>query len=234
MIVGKGFIANQLIEYDKNKKIIIFASGVSNSKENDNDKFLKEINLIKTFSKKKALFIYFSSCCVNDSIAKNSLYAKHKLLIEKEIINSFKNYLILRLPNVIGINKNKNTFFNFFYNAIINDQKLIIHKDSIRYFIDIADLNDILKMFIELRITNRIIDIAFKNPVKVLKCLRILENCIGKKANYSIVEKSASINLSLDFFNEKYETFYNKKIGSNYTRKCFEKYVNMKLLINNN
>ena len=229
MIVGKGFIANQLKEYKENKNIIIFASGVANSKEINPEMFLKELKMIKSFSEKESLFIYFSSCCVKDSIAKHSLYGKHKLNMEKEITNSFKNYLILRLPNILGISKNKNTFFNFFYNAILNEKELTIHPNSIRYFIDIADLNNIIKMFIELKIKNRIIDTAFKNPIKIIKCLEILEKSIGKKAIIDIKEKYSTFELSLDFFNKTYENFYKKKIDEYYTKICFEKYVKIKM-----
>lgn len=231
MIVGKGFIANQLKEYKENKNIIIFASGVSNSNEINPEMFLKEQSMIKSFSKEESLFIYFSSCCVKDSIAKHSLYGQHKLNMEKEITNSFKNYLILRLPNILGISKNKNTFFNFFYDGIINEKELTIHPNSIRYFIDIADLNNIVKMFIELKIKNRIIDTAFQNPIKVIKCLEILEKSIGKKAVININKKYSTLKLSLDFFNNCYKKFYNKNINKHYTKMCFEKYVKIKMQI---
>ena len=111
MIVGKGLIASQFNDWWKEKDVIIFASGVSNSKEVKQSAYQREKHLIKTFFSSEKLFVYFSTCSIFDKTLKKSLYVKHKLEIEKLIKNNFTNYFILRLPNVIGKTKNQNTFF---------------------------------------------------------------------------------------------------------------------------
>lgn len=47
MIVGNGLIAKEFLEYSNSKNILIFASGVSNSKEERVDEFLREENLLR-------------------------------------------------------------------------------------------------------------------------------------------------------------------------------------------
>ena len=48
MIVGNGLIASSFIKHD-NDDVIIFASGVSNSLETNQDKFDREIDLLKSY-----------------------------------------------------------------------------------------------------------------------------------------------------------------------------------------
>ena len=52
MIIGNGFLAKAFKKkFSKEKKIVIFASGVSNSKEKDKKRFRREIKLLKKFIK---------------------------------------------------------------------------------------------------------------------------------------------------------------------------------------
>ena len=141
MIVGKGLIASQFNNWWKGKDVIIFASGVSNSKEVKKSEYQREKHLVKTFFSSKKLFVYFSTCSIFDKTLEKSLYVKHKLEIEELIKNNFTNYFILRLPNVIGKTKNQNTFFNYFYSAIVNKNKIHIQKNNIRYFLDVEKLS---------------------------------------------------------------------------------------------
>ena len=83
MVVGNGLLA---VSFKKNiekyANYIIFASGVSNSKEIDNNVFLREkLLLIKTLSEnEKKKLIYFSSI-LTDTI--DSPYYNHKKDIEE-------------------------------------------------------------------------------------------------------------------------------------------------------
>ena len=60
MIIGSGFIANSFRKSNFNTKdYIIFASGVSNSKEDKSKNFEREVKLLKKYSKFEKSFIYF-------------------------------------------------------------------------------------------------------------------------------------------------------------------------------
>jgi hypothetical protein len=65
MIIGNGLISSVFLNSDENyDKYIIFASGVSNSKETDSEKFAREKNLLSTAIKNNEnnlKLIYFSS-----------------------------------------------------------------------------------------------------------------------------------------------------------------------------
>lgn len=93
MIVGNGLIANS---FKKSKisfeEYIIFASGVSNSQEQENQEFEREKKNILSYKKSTKKFIYFSSIpTILDPSQKDLKYVKHKLEMEKLIKNNFTN-----------------------------------------------------------------------------------------------------------------------------------------------
>jgi nucleoside-diphosphate-sugar epimerase len=150
MIIGSGFIANSFRKFYFDKKnILIFASGVSNSKEKKKKNFEREVNLLKKYSKSKKIFIYFSTISVYDNYLRQSLYVKHKLRIEKIIKKSFKNFYIFRLPQIAGVNANKNTILNYLYFNIKEQKKITIWSNSLRNILDILDVIKIVNFCIK-------------------------------------------------------------------------------------
>ena len=108
MIVGNGDIAQQLYRADK-PFITFFASGVSNSKQEDEKEYAREIALLLRQPKDQHL-VYFSSLCIYYS---QSRYAQHKVQIERLIKEYFQTYTIVRLGNITW-GRNPNTIINYF------------------------------------------------------------------------------------------------------------------------
>lgn len=148
MIIGNGMLATAFKQYKEDPNVIIFASGVSNSKETKESNFKREIDLLSLFKSADQQLVYFSTCSIYDKSLLNSKYINHKLHIENYITNNFKNYIIFRLPNVIGHTNNNNTSFNYFRNKIINREEILIQKNAIRYIIDVEDLPRLLQSII--------------------------------------------------------------------------------------
>ncbi len=68
MIIGNGMMARSFESYRGNSEILIFASGVSNSKDVDEDNFNREVLLLKDVinnNPEKAM-VYFSTCSMYD------------------------------------------------------------------------------------------------------------------------------------------------------------------------
>ena len=61
--------------------------------------------------------IYFSSTSVETG--KRSKYISFKLMVEKYIKSNFSDFLILRLPNVVGNTENKSQLLPFIKNSLI-------------------------------------------------------------------------------------------------------------------
>ncbi len=102
MVIGNGLIANSFCKaYGNDPKVLVFASGVSNSRCTDVKEFQREFQLVKDNSNFNGLFIYFSTCSIEDPSLRNSQYIKHKNKIELYISQNITNYLKIRLSYFI-------------------------------------------------------------------------------------------------------------------------------------
>lgn len=196
MIIGNGIIANsfKLINHDS---LLIFASGVSNSKEIREEEFNKELFLLKeTIKINKKIFIYFSSCSIENKLTP---YTLHKLKIEKYIEENCENYLIIRLPIVVG-NNNKNQLLGFFKEKLINNETINIDLKLKRYLIDVEDLPKIVQILVSNKIKK--INVGFNYPISIKKIINVLENIYKLELKYNEIDKNENDYLNFDNFNK--------------------------------
>ncbi len=80
--------------------------------------------IIDTLNENKNLkFIYFSSILAGTF---DNEYYKHKIKFENLIKSKCGDYMIIRAPQIIGENGNKNNIVNTFKTLLINNEKLFI------------------------------------------------------------------------------------------------------------
>jgi hypothetical protein len=227
MVIGNGLLAKTFKKYNNINDIIIFASGVSNSKEIDDHEFDREFNLLKSvldFGKTKKL-IYFSTCSIIDVSLKNSKYVKHKNDIENYIKINFNKYLIFRLPNIVSDNKNLNTSFNFFKNKIMNQEEIICDKYATRYFIDIDDLKETLPIFIDTDdYTNQTIDITFNNKETVNSFIIKMGKIINLVPKITLINTGVDYTIDNSIFINKLKEI-NYFIKEDYNQHIIKKYI---------
>ena len=196
MIIGSGFIAKNFkkkIILIKKYRIALYASGVSNSKSINKNNFLRERRKIISYKNKinSMVFIYISTCSIFDPSRKNTAYVKHKLNMENVVKKNFNKFVIVRFPEVVGFNTNKNNLINFFYQKIINNNKFTLWMNSRRNIIDIDDavklcLNYIKKIKNYKKIKLEI-NIANTMYVSVVSIVNIIQKLTLKKAIYNKV-----------------------------------------------
>lgn len=199
MIVGTGLISNAFEEYMNKDDIVIFASGVSNSKETSIGEFLREEQLLNSYLDKYGktkYFIYFSTCSMFDTYFGRSDYTIHKMNMEEIIISKAVKYNIFRLSQVLGRN-NKNQLVGFLYSAISNEKYFDLYNIE-RNIIDIEDIVLIVKSILKTNILeNQIINIANPKNIRVIDLVNIIENITNKKAKYNIVEKKGEFRVNI-------------------------------------
>ncbi len=184
MTIGNGLIANG-IDIASNK-VLLFASGVSNSNETNPDNFSREKELLMKTIKNNPnkIFIYISSCYVENSLD-NREYYTHKFRMEEIVQTSVSKYYIFRLPQVVGKSSNKNTLFNFLIYKIDNNIQFNIWTCTKRNLIDIDDVNKIVNYIIRNNIyINNTINIASPYNYSILEIVNKIEKLLGKKAIY--------------------------------------------------
>lgn len=238
MVVGNGMIAQVFKQYADDDSVIVFASGVSNSKETNEDAFNREIDLLKS-TRRDVCLIYFSTCSMYDLSAQNTKYVRHKLVMEGLIKGLFNKSIIFRLPTLVGNTNNPHTFFNFFKNTINSSLELTIPIGSKRYLIGVEDLKETLspmidKYKIKKESFNIKINAAFSNDTEVVHIATMMMQIIGRVSpilfegsNVCGIDndgftKSYKINNS-DF--EKHLKEINYKLPENYTYNLLKKYL---------
>jgi hypothetical protein len=224
MVIGNGLLANAFSQYKNEDNVIIFASGVSNSSTNRSEEFEREINLLKKYLIEDKKIIYFSTCSITDN-SKRSDYINHKIFMEDFIKSNHNNYIIFRLPIVVGKCSNKNTFFNNIRGKILNKETIMIYKNLTRYLIDIDDLSNILPNIIDSESKNFTIDTCFNNNLNILDIVSIMEDILKIECN-KIIETTEFTNNKIDnteFLNKL--KLYGFEDEKNYTDKILRKYL---------
>ena len=226
MIIGNGLIAQSFRpHFDKYEDIaILFASGVSNSKLSLESEYLREKLLLQNALLQNKLLIYFSTCSIFDPTLQDSRYILHKLEMESLIVKT-DNYLIIRLPNVVGKIGNPNTMFNFFINQIITGKNIQAAKNATRYIIDADDVAFWTMELINDGFHNHIINVAFPNKLHVISIINIIEDFLNMKANVSMVEGGNEYEVDLSIFTDFiYKKMPNFSLNPDYVKSIIEKY----------
>jgi|LakMenEpi03Aug12_release.lakeMendotaPanAssembly.Ray.scaffolds.fasta_scaffold497489_2 nucleoside-diphosphate-sugar epimerase len=223
MIIGNGLLAsafrNSKMNFDDS---IIFASGVSNSLEENQEEYDREESLIKQIILKNRdlKFIYFSSSSVG--LIENKYYY-FKLSMEKLIKDSTSNYIIFRVPQIVGKSGNSKNLVNFLKNAIINQEKLTVCQNAIRFLIDVEDLVNVV-YYCKDKQNCKILNFYGIEKTNVIDLCNSIGNILQKKPVLNIVD------------DKKYETPLLKNSDiileaiasiniSNYTSNVLKKYI---------
>lgn len=221
MIIGNGLIARAFLKYKDDNNILIFASGVSNSKEVDSSQYEREEKLLKetiveNINKK---FVYLSTTSIYDKELSDGLYCKHKLKMEDIIMKSSGRYNIFRLSEVVGSTTNTSQILSFLVNSIKNNEVVNIWKNATRHLIDIEDVEKICsEIMYDKRQENKIFNIASPIKSKILDLVIKIEKTFEKKANYRLVDKGSDYNINTDCID-----IYLKKLNIQFN----DKYVEM-------
>jgi nucleoside-diphosphate-sugar epimerase len=224
-ILGNGLIAN-CFKFEKfEKNIFIFASGVSDSSTVEESQFQRELSLIKSqiLENKNYKIVYFSSIFLQD---RQEPYYQHKFKVEELIKSSCIDYLIIRLPQIVGIGGNDKNIFNYFKNIILSDKLVEIYSETTRSLIDIEDLKSLVIFCIKNDQTG-IVNFSTIECLEVIEIARIMSEELGKKLIYEIIQrKTHNIVLQNSDVVEKWIEENNIE-RDEYTKKLIKKYCHL-------
>jgi len=179
MVIGKGMIGKRFGSYENDDRFVIFASGVSNSKNRIAAAYNREIQLLnQTIEEQKdKTIVYFSTCSLYDPEEQRSPYVVHKKQVEDIIRSKCKRFCIFRVSNLVGRSGNPNTVLNFFVYHIRNQINFDLWSNASRNLVDIDDMFRIIDYMLqrELR-TNDITNIANPSNYKVSEIVATIEN----------------------------------------------------------
>ena len=227
MVVGRGMIARRFSEYADRDDLVIFASGVSNSKETQPEPYARERRLIeKTLSQMPdSLFVYFSTASVNDPTEQGAAYVAHKLIIEQLIRMQARSYLIVRASNVVGGPGNPHTILNFFIDRIRRQEPFSIWQHAVRNIIDLDDLYEFVTGFIaDSASWNQTVLVANPYSVSPLLLVQAIEQHIGQRATYELLDKGSPFTLPPDAIRKLLPVVSDAWLPEPYIARLLQKY----------
>jgi nucleoside-diphosphate-sugar epimerase len=226
MVIGNGLLGGAFLMSKENyDDYIIFASGVSNSLNTNNELFNKEKSLILNVlnENKTKKIIYFSS--IMAGIINNDYY-NHKLQVEEIIKNNSDNYIIFRLPQIIGNTGNKNNLFNHIKTSILNNEEVIVHENVYRALIDIDDLVKLVNN-LKASINREIINISYIEKINVIDIVNIIFILYNIEPKIKIIKNEIDNNWNIDNDIIVDEALIKLNIQKNgYTKNIIKKYIN--------
>jgi nucleoside-diphosphate-sugar epimerase len=200
MVIGNGMIANRFMDYKNDEERIIFASGVSNSKDNIEQNFLREFELLKKTVRENPskVLVYFSTCSIKDEDLHNAPYVIHKKAIEEFIKQNVPKYYLLRLSNLAGISNNPYTLLNYFIFNIVQNHPLTVWGNAYRNIIGMDDMYSIANYILhEKDFLNTTINIANPENYSVPFILECIEKHLNKKAICIEVHKGDNYHINI-------------------------------------
>jgi len=161
----------------------------------------KSIILLSTMSvygenKKKTIFL-------KSTKKKLNLYGKSKLKME-DMIKAYSkenkiNYLILRMPGVIGNYRSNAIFMNNVFEKLYNNQKLIYY-DKNNYtnnVIHTDTLSKIITLFLfKKKFQNKTINLCSKKQMKLGDIINLIHKKLDSKSELISLSKNLSFNIS--------------------------------------
>jgi len=192
MVIGNGMIANRFSDYREDSDTVIFASGVSNSKDTVEEHFTRESRLLEQTLQQYPgkVFVYFSTCSVEDPDLASAPYVIHKKKTEAFIRNHVSNYYLFRISNLAGTSNNPYTLLNYFIFNILGNQPLTIWKNAYRNIIGVDDMFQLINYFLQQKVNrNTTINIANMANYPVPYIIATVEDHLGKKALATVVDR---------------------------------------------
>lgn len=183
MIIGDGLIASILKNKERDCSIVYFASGVSSSAEWRESEFLRESSLLRDVLKANDRVVYFSSCFAGLPSEKLNRYLKHKVEMEN-IVLSFDNTTVLRLPNIVHPGGNQENLINRLIRNIVLDEEFTICPYAKRNLVDVEMLSYFICEFEKSNNQQKLYNVCSSFTYRLDEIVQEIEGIVGKKAHY--------------------------------------------------
>jgi len=190
-IIGRGLLARAFNAAELQQlDTTVFASGVSNSQESDPAQYQREADLLADALRAcPGRFVYFSTCSVTDDDRAGTPYAVHKRKMEA-LIQARGNYLILRLPQVVGNTDNPHTLVNHLVSHIRAGDPLQLWSHAVRCLVDVDHVAAITMHLLRGGLErDRKLDLAPPESLTLQQLLPLVEETLGQQAVYTLIDR---------------------------------------------
>jgi len=197
MIIGNGLLAQAFASFFlHDPDVLVFASGVSNSRETRAEAFARERAMLSEALERDRFTVYFSTCSVHDPELSSSPYVRHKLELESLVRERASRSAVFRLPQVVGHTPNPFTLTNYLYRQISTGQPFQVWLNARRNLIDVAEVAAIAAELIAgHERDNLTTNIACPFSTRIIDLVRVFEQALDVRAVYDTVDAGAGYEL---------------------------------------
>ncbi|MFY7786359.1 MAG: NAD-dependent epimerase/dehydratase family protein [Thermoflexibacteraceae bacterium] len=193
MVIGRGTMAQAFSGFTDNTNFLIFASGVSNSKETNQEAFDREMRVLQEalVQHSNLHLVYFCTCSVYDAEECRSLYVQHKLAAEQYIQKVAQSYTIFRVSNVVSSTLQHTTIFSYLAHHIQHHLPFKLWKNAYRNILGIEDIQKLVGYLLQQPQLshNQIINIANPTSYAVIDIVKAMEIFFQHPAHYEMIDK---------------------------------------------
>jgi nucleoside-diphosphate-sugar epimerase len=196
MIIGNGLLAQAFAPtFTDDPDVIVFASGVSNSRETRPEAFARERALLSATLTRNGFILYFSTCSTHDPELVGSPYVRHKIEMER-LAQSAARCAIFRLPQVVGHTPNPHTLTNHLHRQISAGTPVQVWLHARRNLIDVSDVAAIVTRLVRNHQADRVVtNIACPFSIAIPDLVRIFEQVLDIRAVCDNVDAGASYDI---------------------------------------
>lgn len=201
MIIGNGMLANAFKSFGSfDRRICIFASGVSNSHCHDVRQFKRETELLRQTLDShddQAAFVYFGTCSVYDPASQTHPYVLHKLAME-QIVQVRPSGLVVRLPQVAGPNASPYTLLAVLCESIRSGRVINVWEHATRNVIDVIDVAKIVSSWMAISDRReKIINVANPTSCSIKSIIGFAESVLGRAAVLNIEPTGSAYDIDI-------------------------------------
>jgi len=202
-IVGRGMIARAFEPLvPRLGRTLIFASGVSDSSCSRPEEYGKERRLLETtidgcLADGRRL-VYFSSAGAvygdwqdqrdeTTPLSPNTMYGENKVVFEEVIRDSGVDYLIARLPNVVGPVQNPNNLVpTLVRQAVEGRARILTH--ACRDIMDVVDVADLIARLVTRGVSSQVVLVASGICRSAADLFDLIQEQLGTSATVQLVD----------------------------------------------
>jgi len=186
VVHGSGMMASA-IRSAKGIRGAVFAAGVSNSLETNEASYAREARTLREFIDQHTAekIIYFSSYV---AAAGESRYARHKRDQEDLIAQYSRDFLVLRLPQVVGQTANR-TLISYLVHAARTGAVITIQKRALRSLVDVHDVGRITSLLTDKNVRREVIAVGPPKPMTILEIVEKIESVLSVKIHYKLTDE---------------------------------------------
>lgn len=187
MIDGSGqlfeYISKNIHKYNLDDNYYIYVEHEKRAQYVSTDFELICSTILKKSSTKT--LIYISTTSILDSEEKETDYAQFNLKVEQFIQSNINEYLIIRLPIIIGLNMNG--LIEYIYESLVTKKTINVHKNACRYIIDVDDILYYINTNKDKK--NQIINFALCDSFTIIEIIDAFSEIIKMPYNFNLINK---------------------------------------------